>query len=154
MPYRKETDMQGVEIDFIVPDCQAALNLYRKIFEIVPSEVTQLPKGQNEVIFTLYGTRFHMLDENPDFGMAAPSPESTPSVWFNVAVPDIHQVNRAALKVGCLQVQPVTELPQYGVSNCLFKDPFGYLWMLHQVHREVSFDERMALWEGQKGQDS
>ncbi|MDI9422462.1 MAG: VOC family protein, partial [Bacillota bacterium] len=27
-----------------------------------------------------------------------------------------------------------------------FVDPFGYVWMLHQVHKEVSFEERMKLW--------
>ncbi|MCH0373491.1 VOC family protein, partial [Enterococcus faecium] len=26
-------------------------------------------------------------------------------------------------------------------------DPFGYLWMLHQVHREVIFEERKQLFE-------
>jgi hypothetical protein len=35
----------------------------------------------------------------------------------------------------------------YGVSNAIFRDPFGYIWMLHQVHKEVSFEERKQLWE-------
>ncbi len=45
---------------------------------------------------------------------------------------------------------PKEELPDYGVSNAMFSDPFGYIWMLHQVHREVSLDERVRLWEEQK----
>ena len=33
----------------------------------------------------------------------------------------------------------------FGVTNSMFRDPFGYLWMLHQVHREVSFEEKQLL---------
>jgi len=29
----------------------------------------------------------------------------------------------------------------------VFVDPFGYMWMLHQVHREVSFEERCRIIE-------
>jgi len=32
----------------------------------------------------------------------------------------------------------------------MFSDVFGYIWMLHQVHREVSFEERTKLWEEMK----
>lgn len=34
-----------------------------------------------------------------------------------------------------------------GAANALFADPFGYLWMLHQVRREVSFEERSRIME-------
>jgi PhnB protein len=33
------------------------------------------------------------------------------------------------------------------VSNAIFVDPFGYNWLLHQLHRGVSFEEREALWK-------
>ncbi len=26
-------------------------------------------------------------------------------------------------------------------------DTFGYQWMLHQIHKEVSFEERQAMFE-------
>jgi len=38
-------------------------------------------------------------------------------------------------------------MPDYGLSNAIFADPFGYQWMLHQIQREVSFEERIRLWE-------
>jgi len=53
----------------IVADSLKALELYEKIFDIQRVEVSNLPKGENEVVFTLYGVRFHMLDENPEFGL-------------------------------------------------------------------------------------
>jgi len=139
--------MVGVEIDMVVTDSLKALELYEKIFDIERVEVTAFPKGENEVIFTLYGVRFHMLDENPKFSLMAPRAEEPKSIWFNILVPDIKDTYMKAVNAGCAEVQAVTELPDYGVSNAIFSDSFGYLWMLHQVHKEVSFEERTRLWE-------
>ena len=139
--------MVGVEIDMVVADSLGALELYEKIFDIEKVEVTSFPKGENEVIFSLYGTRFHMLDENPKFDLKAPIPDELKSIWFNIMVPDINDTFSNAVNAGCTEVQAVTEIPDFGVSNAIFSDPFGYVWMLHQVHREVSFEERTRLWE-------
>jgi len=140
----------GVEIDMVVTDSLKALALYEKIFEIVPIEVTDFPTGENEEVFTLFGTRFHMLDENPEFQLIAPKPGDPKPIWFNIMVPDIASTYAKAISEGCTEVQPVTEMAAYGVSNAIISDPFGYLWMLHQVHRKVSFEERKKLWEDRK----
>ena len=142
--------MTGVEIDMVVTDSLAALDLYERIFDIERVEVTDFPKGENEVIFSLYGVHFHMLDENQEFGMLAPDPDQHQAISFNVTVPDINETYAKAMNSGCTELQPVTDMPEYGVSNAMFSDPFGYLWMLHQVHKEVSFEERTRLWEEQK----
>jgi len=139
--------MVGVEIDMVVLDSLKALDLYEKIFDIERVEVSNFPKGENEVIFSLYGVRFHMLDENQEFGLNAPKPDETKSIWYNILVPDIKETYSKAIDSGCKEVQPVTELPEYGVSNAIFSDSFGYLWMLHQIHKEVSYEERTRLWE-------
>ncbi|HHT90249.1 MAG: VOC family protein [Limnochordia bacterium] len=136
----------GVEFDFVVKDSLQALALYESIFEVERLEVTDLPVGQNEAVFTIYGTRFHLLDENPQFGLEAPAPGAPMSFWFNVMVPSIAHTFQKAINEGCTEVQPITELTDFGVSNAIFVDPFGYVWMLHQVHKEVSFEERMKLW--------
>ena len=57
----------GVEVNFVVQDSIKALALYESIFEVRRVEVTEYPRGNNEAVFTIYGTRFHMLDENPQF---------------------------------------------------------------------------------------
>ncbi|MBB6451406.1 PhnB protein [Geomicrobium halophilum] len=139
--------MVGVEIDMVVTDSLKALELYEKVFDIERVEVTDFPKGKNEVIFTLYGVRFHMLDENPEFHLIAPKPDDPKTIWTNVTVPDINETYTKAMDLGCTEVQPVTEIPDFGVSNAIFSDTFGYLWMLHQIHKEVSFEERTRLWE-------
>ena len=142
--------MVGVEIDMVVTESLKALELYEKIFEIERIEVTYLSKGENEVIFNLFGVRFHMLDENEAFGLRAPDSEHPNTIWFNVLVPDIYETFKKAMDAGCTVMQPVTELPDYGVSNAMFTDQFGYLWMLHQMHKVVSLEERLELWEKEK----
>jgi len=139
--------MVGVEIDLVLTDSLKALALYEKIFDIEPIEVTDFPQGQNEVVFTLWGVRFHMLDENPQFELIAPKPGDPKPIWFNILVEDIASTYAKAMAAGCAEIQPVTEMAAYGVSNAIFRDPFGYIWMLHQVHKEVSFEERKQLWE-------
>lgn len=139
--------MVGVEIDFVVKDCLESLALYEKIFEVEPIEVTSFPKGQNEAVFSIYGTRFHILDENPEFQLIAPKPGDSTSLWFNVLVPDIQKVHEAAMNAGCTQIQEITDMMDFGVSNSVFTDPFGYMWMLHQIHRVVSFEERIQMFE-------
>jgi len=137
----------GVEFDMVVHDSLKAVEFYEKIFEIERVEVTNFPKGENEVVFTLYGTRVHMLDENPKFNLVAPNPEDTKSFWFNIMVEDIKKTYDKAIKAGCKEIQPLTELPDFGVSNAIFMDPFGYVWMLHQVFKKVSLEEREELWK-------
>lgn len=143
--------MIGTEIDFVVSDSLKALEFYEKIFEIERVEVTNFPKGQNEVVFNLYGVRFHMLDENPPFGLNAPKPDKPNTIWFNIAVADINATFLKALGLGCTVIQPVTEMPDFGASNAIFSDTFGYVWMLHQIHKLVSFEERTRLWEEKMG---
>ncbi len=142
--------MVGVEIDMVVTDSLKALELYEKIFDLERLQVTDFPQGENEVVFNLYGVQFHVLDENPKFELRAPSPEQPKSIWFNILVSDIKDTFAKAVDAGCTVIQPVMELPDYGVSYASFYDSFGYQWMLHQMHKEVSFEERVELWEGNK----
>jgi uncharacterized glyoxalase superfamily protein PhnB len=139
--------MVGVELDMVVKDSLKALEEYEIIFEIERVEVTDFPQGQNEVIFSLYNVHFHLLDENPEFHLNAPTPEDPKTSWVNVTVPDIKKTYQQALNAGCAEVQPVTEIPEMGISNAIFMDSFGYVWMLHEVHREVSKEERMKIME-------
>lgn len=139
--------MVGVEIDMVVTDSLAALSLYEKVFEVERIEVTGYPKGTNEAVFNMYGARFHLLDENPDFMLVAPKPGDPKTMWCNVVVPDIREVYAKALEVGCTEIQPVTELTEFGAINAIFTDPFGYVWMLHQIVRVVSFEERTRILE-------
>ena len=142
--------MVGVEIDFVVKNSLEALEVYDKIFEVERLEVSDLPQGENEVVFTLHGVRFHMLDENPKFNLFVPTSEHRNTMWFNVMVEDINETYQRAMDENFVEIQPVTELSDYGVSNAIMVDPFGYVWMLHQLHKVVSHEDRIKLWEEQK----
>ncbi|NLM41022.1 MAG: VOC family protein [Firmicutes bacterium] len=139
--------MVGVEIVLVVKDSLAALELYERVFEVERVEVTDFPQGQNEAVFTIYGVRFHLLDENPEYQLHALGTERIRSLSFNVLVPDIKETFAKAMEAGCTEVQPVTPIPEFGVSNASFFDPYGYHWLVHQVHRAVSFEERVQIWE-------
>lgn len=139
--------MIGVEINFVVSDCLKALPLYESIFEVERIEASNFEPGKNEAVFEIYGTKFHMLDEAEEIGLIAPRADTPLSMWVNIVVPDIKEVYEKALAAGCKGIQPVTMMEAYGVSNALFCDPLGYIWMLHQIHREVSFEERCRIYE-------
>lgn len=136
----------GVEFDFVVPDSLEALALYEQIFEIEREEVTNFSRGSNEAIFTLYGTRFHLLDENPKFHLVAPQAPMQSS-WVNVHVPDIKQTFAKAMELGCTEIQGVTEIAELGISNAVFADPYGYVWMLHEMQREITKEELEEYWK-------
>lgn len=146
--------MTGVEIDFIVSDCLAALELYEGVFPIERIEVTALPKGQNEAVFLLFGVRFHMLDANAEYGMEAPGEGGVGPMWFNVMVPGIEETFAAAAAAGMTVVQPVTRIDEMGVSNAILADPFGYTWMLHELHEIVEFDDRVRILTEQMKEDA
>lgn len=143
--------MVGVEIDMVVSDSLGALALYEEIFETQRIEATSYDKGMNEAVFSMYGTRFHLLDENPEFQLVAPKPDDPKPMWVNVVVPDIAGTFAKAIKAGCTEIQAVTEMQDFGVINALFLDPYGYVWMLHQIVKEVSFEERLRIMEEQMG---
>lgn len=143
--------MTGVEVDFVVKNSLEALALYERIFEVERLEVNHFPAGTNEVVFSLYGTRIHLLDENPDYQLLGPREGQPQPMWLNVMVPDIEKAYRNATEAGCEPVQPVNYMEAMGVSNAMFKDPFGYVWLLHQMHRVVSHEERVRILEEQFG---
>ncbi|WNY27381.1 VOC family protein [Methanolapillus ohkumae] len=143
--------MIGVEIDMIVPDSLKALAVYESIFEMQRIEMTDYETGLNEVIFSVYGTRFHLLDENPEFQMVAPKPGDPKPMWINVVVPNIQKTYDNAMNAGCIPIQPLHEMPEMGVINAMVSDPFGYLWLFHEIVREISFEERARIMEEQMG---
>jgi uncharacterized glyoxalase superfamily protein PhnB len=141
--------MVGVEIDMVVKDSLAALALYERLFDVERVEVTNYDKGLNEAVFNMYGARFHLLDENPKYMLNAPKEGDPKPMWVNVVVPDIAATFENVAQTGCVVIQPITDMADMGVKNAFFADPFGYIWMLHQIMREVSFEERCRLIEQQ-----
>jgi len=139
--------MVGVEINMVVSDSVKALELYERVFDAERVEVTAYEQGLNEAVFTIFGTRFHLLDENAEYQLFAPKDGERKPMWLNVVVPDIKATFEKAIESGFTEIQPITEMPEMGVSNAVCTDPFGYVWMFHQIHRHVSFEERTKIWD-------
>lgn len=137
-------EITGVEINFVVPDCREALQLYSAIFDIEILEATNLPAGSNEAVFMLYGMRLHMLDHNPQYHLIAPASDDPRSVWLNITVPDIAQTLEKALANGCTLIMPINKMEEMGISNAMFSDPYHHPWLLHEIHRTVGFEERLG----------
>ena len=77
-------------------------------------------------------------------------PDSREALELYEKVFEAERIEVTDLKRG--QNEAVTEIPQMGVANSVFTDPFGYMWMLHQMHREVSFEERVRVMEEMCGE--
>lgn len=68
------------------------------------------------------------------------------SVWYNILVEDTEDTFYKAIDSGCTVVQELMAVPDCGVSNAIFMEPFD-IWMLHQINKEVSLEERRKIWE-------
>ncbi len=141
--------MIGVEIDMVVKDSLETLALYETVFEVERVETGDFIRGSNEVVLKIYGTRFHLLDENEQCGLVAPKEGVRLPIWFNIIVPDIKSIFTKAETQGFTVIIPISENLEMGMSNAILKDPFGYVWMLHQIHKEVSYEERCRIFEAQ-----
>ncbi|MCC5894688.1 MAG: VOC family protein [Alkalibacterium sp.] len=139
--------MKSIELDMIVSDSLAALKTYQTVFDLKVDQATAYDRGLNEVIFSLYDLTIHLLDENPEYGLAAPEKNQMLPFWINVTVPDIQLTFSEAITAGFTEIQPVTKIPDFGVSNAVLLDPFGYQWMLHEVHEEKSTEELKNLMD-------
>ena len=130
--------MIGIEIDMVVSNSITAWETYSRIFDAELISLTDHEVGLNEAVFTILGSRFHLLDENPEYFLIAPKEGNPQSLWMNIYVQDICSTFARAVAEGCIVIQEVTELPDIGVKNCIFKDPSGYMWMLHETISDSS----------------
>ena len=149
--------MTGVEIDLVVHDSVKAMSFYQKVFRAERLEVTNFERGLNEAVFVLFETRFHLLDESPEYGLVAPLPEEDKPFWVNLMVEDLDRILETALENGATLIQPITPIPEIGVKNASFMDPYGHVWLLHQLLDETISDDpeaRMAFLEEKFGRKS
>ncbi len=146
--------MVGVEVDLVVQDSLKALAFYNEVFGVETLEVSNFDKGLNEAVFNLFGVRFHLLDENKEYHLVAPKEGDSKPVWINVAVEDIRSTLRKAMDHGAALVQDIVEMPEMGISNAIFADPFGHVWLLHQIDVIVSYEDRAAFLAGKTGKQN
>lgn len=131
----------GVEIDMVVENSLKAFNTYEKVFDAEKIESTDYEKGLNEVIFTIAQNRFHLIDENKEYDLVAPTKDTPTTQWFNIITEDIEETYNKAKEEKFKIIQPITEIKEIGAKNTILTDPYGYQWMIHQITEKVSYEK-------------
>ncbi|ONI38880.1 hypothetical protein AN396_01545 [Candidatus Epulonipiscium fishelsonii] len=124
--------MKKAEINMVATNSIEALGLYKRIFELENVIKTSQKVGYNEVFFSIYGLRFHIMDENAQFNLISPAKGGVLSCWFDITVESIKETFEKAMENGCEVIFPVTFVDTHNVYNGMFKDKFGYVWLIHQ----------------------
>ncbi len=127
--------MKKAEVNMVVSNSVLALDLYNRIFELEYYEKTNLKLGNNEAFFSINGLHFHMYDENLEYGLVAPFVNEESSCWFNITVDNIEDIFNKANKYHCKITMPITYIETHKVYNGMFKDHFGYSWLIHQASK-------------------
>ena len=73
-----------------------------------------------------------MLDENPEGMLIAPKEGQDTSLWFNLYVDDIKKIFDKAEAAGFSTIIPIQEVMDHRLKTSMQKDPWGYVWQLHQ----------------------
>lgn len=141
--------MHNSEINIVVKNSLDSLSFYENIFCIERIEVGDFILGQNEVTIKINELYLRLLDENPDFNMLAPQNDTYIPFWFNITVNNIEQTYNQALNLGCTKIQDVNHMPEMGIKNAMFKDPYSYTWLLHEVIEIIDYETRVELLEKQ-----
>lgn len=147
-----ETELTpSVELAFVVPEVEAALESYNAIFEL---DSAAMSDDHQEASFSLFGTNLRLHEEDEAAGLLALDEDESLPFWFNVVVPDLMAVWEKAIAEDAQVIQAPTKIEQMGITNAMFSDLEGYVWMLHQIHEVVSFDERIEYFENEMGLES
>jgi PhnB protein len=123
--------MIGVEFDFCVHDVLKAFELYEKVFGALAIEKSAFERGMNKVVFTIFGSRFHMLDESLENGLNTPKEGQPTTIWFNITVEKIQPVYDKAMGLGFTEIMPLQDMPNHGIKRFMAKDSFGMVWLIH-----------------------
>jgi uncharacterized glyoxalase superfamily protein PhnB len=131
----------------VVPDAMAAMEFYENAFGAVRGEVYRFPgrKGANETNVTLGGVNLRLMDANADYRCFPPKKDEVDSIWLQIEVADIDETLKKAVSLGASVGQEASEF--MGVRYAEITDPFGYVWTINQILREVSFEERYRFYE-------
>ncbi len=137
----------GLVLNLVVRDALEAMGFYERVFGAKRGEVFAFPgkRGCNEANVTLGGVELRLMDANPAYDCHPPKADETDSVWLQMAVDDVAETLKLAQENGAAAQGEPGEF--MGVVHAQFTDPFGYVWTIHKMLRELSFAERYKIYE-------
>src|SRR5690606_22725715 len=125
----------------------AALAFYKEAFG--GKELYRLcePSGKIGHAEMMIGNSLFMLaEEYPDMRLYAADHYEGVPVRMNIAVKDVDQVFRRAVKAGAEVTRPV-ENQFYGWRSGNIKDPFGYHWIVSTQIEVLSPKQMQKRWD-------
>ncbi|HEX7016603.1 MAG TPA: VOC family protein [Cyclobacteriaceae bacterium] len=129
-----------------VKDAEAALTWYTRVFQAV--EVLRLRDPQNGTVahaeLHIGEGRIMIAEEHPDYNRS-PSTLHGSSVILHIYVPNVDEVVVRAVKEGAKLIFPVRD-QFYGERSGRFEDPFGHLWIVSTLLREIPPGEMQRLF--------
>jgi uncharacterized glyoxalase superfamily protein PhnB len=131
---------KGVASILGVTDAGAALAFFTSAFDATVLLAAKNPAGDIvHAEFVIDGTVLGVTNEDPNFGIVAPTPGATPNCEA-VIVQDIQSsIDRVAANGGTVLMETV-EVADFMLHAC-FRDPFGHNWHLFQVLRPFTAAE-------------
>lgn len=137
-----------------VRDAAAAISWYKKVFHA--EETMRLKDGSGSIAhaeLTIGGSRIMLAEEHPDYNRSPQTLHGT-SVIIHVYVTNVDEVVVHAVKEGARLIFPVKD-QFYGDRSGRFEDPFGHMWIVSTVLRDIPpreveriFNEMMLRNEG------
>ena len=121
------------EINMVVNNAREATDFYQALFGVEVLSKTDLEGNVNEGKISFGNIVVRVLDENKDYGLHAPTPETTSAMWLNIYVEDIEVVFKNAMEMGCVSISPVTKFDEANAINAVFSDQFNHVWVLNQI---------------------
>lgn len=143
-----------------VRDGPAAVAFYRRVFDVEPRLLLDMPDGRvMHCEFRVGDGRFFVSDELPEHG-GTPSPAGLggTSVALHVYVPDCDALVRRFRAEGATVLQEPVDM-FWGERFARVRDPFGHAWGITTTLHELSPDQirraaAQALAEAPDGEPS
>lgn len=129
-----------------VKDAEAALAWYTKVFDAI--EILRLRDPQTGDVahaeLHIGEGRIMIAGEHPDYNRS-PDTLNGSSVILHMYVPNVDEVVVRAVKEGAKLIFPVRD-QFYGERSGRFEDPFGHLWIVSTLMREIPPGEMQRLF--------
>lgn len=124
----------------VVPDCKAAIDLYKKVFG---ARQTEMIMDGDRVIHAevVIGNSVLMLaDENDQWGLVSPATVGGNPTSLYHYVEDVDAVAASAMANGFSEMMPVADM-FWGDRYGQYQDPFGHIWGLSTRLEQVEEEE-------------
>lgn len=132
MRKKKAVTIKKASINLSVPDTEAAMTLYEKIFGAKNIELVLAEEG-NSARFSIGESLFALADEQPENGGKSPLALHGVPLCIQLICDNVEELVEKTLAAGCTLDMPITIVPnKFKVAN--IKDPFGFIWSISEVY--------------------